>query len=286
MTKKQNFNIIRETVRNYYGGIAQSANPIYSPAECQCFSDGNSCCQSVDGLTMTIGANNYTLGDSTPIPAEITGLSLGCGDPVTLASLQPGQTVLDLGSGGGMDCFLAASRVGPAGKVIGVDMTAEMIALARSNQERLGIINVEFHQAEIEHLPLADNLVDVIISNCVINLSTNKPGVFQEAYRVLKPGGMVAFSDIVTVGALANDVKNDLNAWSSCLSGALDVGEFYQLLKDVGFINISITPTSVDEAQNVEVTDQKNTETKEFDEPAGPTQFFSAKITARKPIIK
>ncbi len=151
---------------------------------------------------------------------------MGCGDPITLASLQPGQTVLDLGSGGGIDCFMAAKKVGERGHVIGVDMTAEMLEKARLNQVKMGFKNVDFRLGEIEHLPVADNTVDVIISNCVVNLSPDKPQVFREAYRVLKPGGKLALSDIVTDGPLPQVVKDSLSAWAGCVAGALDVKDY------------------------------------------------------------
>ena len=283
MTKTQDPKIIRESVREYYGGIALTANPSTS-SECNCYTSTNSCCQSDDALAITIGANNYESKDSSTLQTEITGLSLGCGDPVTLASLKPGQTVLDLGSGGGMDCFLAASRVGLAGKVIGVDMTSEMITKARSNKTRLGIKNVEFCQGEIEQLPFDDNSMDVIISNCVINLSTDKPGVFREAFRVLRPGGMIAVSDIVTSGILPDNIKSDVNAWSSCLAGALDVSELYMMLRTEGFIDIAISPISGENSIEKPLKYQKGFETNPLPEQSGSFQIFSAKITASKPI--
>jgi ubiquinone/menaquinone biosynthesis C-methylase UbiE len=283
MTKTQDPKIIRESVREYYGGIALTANPSTS-SECNCYTSTNSCCQSDDALAITIGANNYGSKESSTLHAEITGLSLGCGDPVTLASLKPGQTVLDLGSGGGMDCFLAASRVGLAGKVIGVDMTSEMITKARSNKTRLSIKNVEFCQGEIEQLPFDDNSMDVIISNCVINLSTDKPGVFREAFRVLRPGGMIAVSDIVTSGILPENIKSDVNAWSSCLAGALDVSELYIMLRTEGFIDIAISPISGQNSIEKSLNYQKGFESNPLPEQSGSFKIFSAKITASKPI--
>jgi SAM-dependent methyltransferase len=175
-------------------------------------------------------------------------MSLGCGDPITLAALTPGQTVLDLGSGGGIDCFLAAKKVGPAGKVIGVDMTASMIERARANKKQLGAENVEFRLGEIEHLPVADNTVDVIISNCVINLSPDKPQVFREAFRVLKPGGKLAVSDIVTDGPLPEAVKSSLSAWAGCVAGALDVNEYIAGIGAAGFTKVELTPKYWDQA--------------------------------------
>lgn len=283
MVKPQDPKIIRESVKEYYGGIAFTANPSTS-SECHCCTGTNSCCQSDDALAITIGVNNYESKESSTLHAEITGLSLGCGDPVTLASLKPGQTVLDLGSGGGMDCFLAASRVGLAGKVIGVDMTSEMITKALSNKTRLGIKNVEFCQGEIEQLPFDDNSMDVIISNCVINLSTDKPSVFREAFRVLRPGGLIAMSDIVTSGILPDNIKSDVNAWSGCLAGALEVSDLHVLLRAEGFIDIVILPISGENSIEKPLNDHIGLETNPLHEQSGSYQFFSAKITASKPI--
>ena len=198
----------------------------------------------------------YEAEDVSELPAEVTDMSLGCGDPVTLASLQAGQTVLDLGAGGGIDCFLAAKRVGPAGHVIGVDMTPQMIDRARANKEKLGASNVEFRLGEIEHLPVADGSVDVVISNCVINLSPDKPQVFREAFRVLKPGGRLAVSDIVTDGPLPEVVKRDMSAWAGCISGALDRGEYIAAIEAAGFTDVVLTPVYWDK----EVVDEALTQ--------------------------
>jgi arsenite methyltransferase len=283
MAKTQDPKIIRESVREYYGGIAFTANPSTS-SECNCYTSTNSCCKSDDVLAITIGAKNYESKDSSTLHAEVRGLSLGCGDPVTLASLKTGQIVLDLGSGGGMDCFLAASRVGLMGKVIGVDMTSEMITKARSNKTRLGIKNVEFCQGEIEHLPIDNDSMDVIISNCVINLSTDKPGVFREAFRVLRPGGLIAVSDIVTTGILPENIKSDVNAWSSCVAGALEVRELHLLLKTEGFIEVAITPISDVIFPEKPLNDQIGIETHPLPVQSVSYQIFSAKITAMKPL--
>ena len=282
MAKTQDPKIIRDSIREYYGGIAFTANSSTSSG-CNCYTSSNPCCQSDDDLTITIGANNYDSEESSTLHAETRELSLGCGDPVTLATLKPGQSVLDLGSGGGMDCFLAASRVGFAGKVIGVDMTTEMITKAQSNKTRLGIKNVEFYQGEIEHLPIDDNSMDVIISNCVINLSSDKPAVFREAFRVLRPGGLIAVSDIITTGILPENVKSDLNAWSSCVAGALEVSELRLLLMIEGFVEIAITPITDEKFPEKSEIDHMDIETHSLPEQSGSYQIFSAKITARKP---
>ena len=210
---------VRAAVREHYGQIAERGG---GKDGCGC---GPDCCSPRSVVQIDKIAGLYEDPEVTSLPAEVTDLSLGCGDPVTLASLEPGQTVLDLGSGGGIDCFLAAAKVGPAGRVIGVDMTPAMIDRARRNKAKVGAENVEFRLGEIEHLPVADNSVDVAISNCVINLSPDKPQVFREIYRVLKPGGRLAVSDIVTDGPLPDAVKQDLAAWAGCVAGALDVAD-------------------------------------------------------------
>jgi ubiquinone/menaquinone biosynthesis C-methylase UbiE len=169
-------------------------------------------------------------------------LGLGCGNPQAIAALQPGETVLDLGSGAGFDCFLAVRQVGPTGQVIGVDMTAEMVAKARENAGAAGYANVEFRLGEIEHLPVADASVDVIISNCVINLSPDKPQVFREAFRVLRPGGRLAISDIVTTAPLPEEVRNDLALYAGCIAGAATIAELEAMLGESGFDNIRIQP--------------------------------------------
>jgi SAM-dependent methyltransferase len=227
---------IHAVVRQHYGEAAASFQP---KAQSGC-----GCSKSADELT---ASKLYPLSELDTLPEEVTGLSMGCGDPITLASLKPGQTVLDLGSGGGIDCFMAAKKVGETGYVIGVDMTAEMLEKARANQARLGFTNVEFRLGEIEHLPVADNTVDVIISNCVVNLSPDKPQVFREAYRVLRSGGRLALSDIVTDGPLPQEVKDSLSAWAGCVAGALDVKEYIADLEAAGFTQIELTPTYFDQ---------------------------------------
>jgi arsenite methyltransferase len=222
---------VRTAVRQRYGQAAASFQP-----------RSGRCCGSAEEAVDLNASKLYPLSELDTLPEEVTGLSMGCGDPITLASLKPGQTVLDLGSGGGIDCFMAAKKVGESGHVIGVDMTAEMLEKARANQAKLGFMNVEFRLGEIEHLPVADNTVDVIISNCVVNLSPDKPQVFQEAFRVLKTGGKLALSDIVTDGPLPQLVKNNMAAWAGCVAGALDVKEYIAGLEAVGFRNIELTP--------------------------------------------
>ncbi|HEY6074812.1 MAG TPA: arsenite methyltransferase, partial [Anaerolineales bacterium] len=197
-----------------------------------------SCCSSDSSL--------YPVELLTTLPEGETAVSYGCGDPITLASLKPGQTVLDLGSGAGLDCFFAARKVGETGRVIGVDMTPEMIERATASAARLNIPNVEFRQGFIEDLPVDSNTVDVVISNCVINLAPEKSPVFAEVFRVLKPGGKLAVSDIVTSGPLPEAIKNSLSAWAGCVAGAVEAGEYIAMMKAVGFMDISVTPVFFD----------------------------------------
>ncbi len=178
----------------------------------------------------------------TDIPTEVASFTLGCGDPITVAALQPGETVLDLGSGGGLDCFLAAKQVGPAGRVIGVDMTPEMLAKARANAAKLNAANVEFREGYLENLPVAEASMDVVISNCVINLSPDKPQVFREIFRVLKPGGRLSVSDIVTRGPMNPLVAKGLEEWAACVAGALDMADYTRGLAEAGFTDVLVRP--------------------------------------------
>jgi len=236
---------IHAAVRQHYGEAAASFQP-KAPASC-CGPTSSSTCGCSSGSVDAAASKLYPLSELETLPEDVTGLSMGCGDPITLASLKPGQTVLDLGSGGGIDCFMAAKKVGESGHVIGVDMTAEMLEKARYNQAKMGVKNVEFRLGEIEHLPVADGTVDVIISNCVVNLSPDKPQVFREAFRVLKPGGKLALSDIVTDGPLPQSVKDSLSAWAGCVAGALDVKDYMADLEAAGFTNVELTPVYFDQ---------------------------------------
>ena len=226
---------IRAAVRDRYGKIADNVQ-----SGCGCSPSQASCCDPGNDIQENLAIHLYQDTNVSDLPSEVTDISLGCGDPVTLASLTEGQTVLDLGSGGGIDCFLAAQKVGQTGKVIGVDMTPAMIDRARINKEKMGVKNVDFRLGEIEHLPVSDDSVDVIISNCVINLSPDKPGVFREAYRVLKPGGKLAVSDIVTEGDLPDIIKESLSAWAGCIAGAMDVNDYVKGLQEAGFVDVQV----------------------------------------------
>jgi len=268
---------VRPYVREHYGKIAEN---FASESAANCCSPANSSRSNSESRRIQL----YETSDVNLLPAEVTGLSLGCGDPITLAELLPGQTVLDLGSGGGIDCFLAARQVGPSGYVIGVDMTPSMLEKARLNKSKLNADNVEFRLGEIEHLPVADASVDVIISNCVIN-SPDKPQVMRESYRVLKPGGKLAVSDMVIDGPLPEEVKSSLSEWAGCVAGAPDKQEHIRFIQEAGFIDVQFTPAylpreTVDEA--VKSLDAALQQEVAADENLYQT-VFSARITARKP---
>jgi arsenite methyltransferase len=218
----------------------------YSQAALRVTSGGSSCC----GASPTSGcgpiiSNLYDAAQAGQIPEEAMLASLGCGNPTALAKLNPGETVLDLGSGGGIDVLLSARRVGPTGRAYGLDMTDEMLALAEDNKRKSGIANVEFLKGEIEHIPLPDNSVDLVISNCVINLSTDKDAVLREAFRVLKPGGRFAVSDVVTRGEVPAEIRDSVLLWVDCVAGALDENEYRRKLAAAGFEQIDLEPTRV-----------------------------------------
>ncbi|SRR5579875_196098 len=230
---------IKEVVREKYGELARQAK---AGGKLSC-GDASSCC---DAIT----SNLYGAADIAAIPEEALRASLGCGNPTALAELKPGEIVLDLGSGGGIDVLLSARRVGPSGKAYGLDMTDEMLALARENQRKSGIANVEFLKGEIEHIPLPENSVDVIISNCVINLSADKAQALREAFRVLKPGGRLAVSDVVTRGEIAPAVRQSVLLWIGCVAGALAEADYRAKLAEAGFEQIDIEPTRVYKADD------------------------------------
>lgn len=264
--------IVHEAVKDHYGAIARSMDSSVPMASC-CGSSGNACCgpsAAVGDLTAECGssAELYDLKMLEGLPLDVTALSLGCGDPVTIAALQSGETVLDLGSGGGMDCFLAARRVGIMGKVIGVDMTPDMLAKANANKARLGVRNVEFRQGQIEALPVEDNSVDVVMSNCVINLAPDKRVVFEEAFRVLKPGGRIAVSDIVAEGEFTPELRAQVDKWAECVTGAIDVDVYTGLMRSAGFADIQVADKVTAEAM--------------IEQRAGMPRLFSARVTARK----
>jgi arsenite methyltransferase len=229
---------IKDVVKEKYG---EAALRVLNGGASSCCGASASCGSDVDPITSGL----YDQGQATQIPEEALKASLGCGNPTALATLNPGETVLDLGSGGGIDVLLSARRVGPAGKAYGLDMTDEMLALARENQKKAGVDNVEFLKGEIEQIPLPDNSVDVIISNCVINLSADKDRVLREAFRVLKPGGRFAVSDVVTRGAMLPQIRERVLLWVGCIAGALEENEYRSKLDTAGFENISLEPTRI-----------------------------------------
>src|SRR6185312_12865859 len=229
---------IKEVVKEKYGQAALRVR-----------SGGSSCCGAsdalLDGSCDPITANLYDAAQTGSLPEDAVLASLGCGNPTALAQLKPGETVLDLGSGGGIDVLLSARRVGPTGKAYGLDMTDEMLNLACENQRKAGVENVEFLKGEIEHIPLPDNSVDVVISNCVINLSADKNRVLREAFRVLKPGGRFAVSDVVVRGKVPEAIRKNMLLWVGCIAGALEDYDYIRKLAKAGFDDIDIEPTRV-----------------------------------------
>jgi SAM-dependent methyltransferase len=238
---------LRTNVKQKYG---QAALRIQEGATDSSCCGSSACCGATTETWDPITANLYDDQQKAGIPIEAVLASLGCGNPTTLAELRDGETVLDLGSGGGIDVLLSARRVGPSGKAYGLDMTDEMLALANDNKQRAGATNVEFLKGEIEQIPLPDNSVDVIISNCVINLSGDKKKVLAEAFRVLKPGGRFAVSDVVVRGDVPEEIRANMELWIGCVAGALEETEFLQLLTDTGFENPSIEPTRIYKAED------------------------------------
>src|SRR5512144_1222062 len=223
----------------------------YARAALRVTAGGSSCCGTASsrGECDPITSRIYTEGETAGLPEAAVAASLGCGNPTALAELAPGETVLDLGSGGGIDVLLSARRVAPGGKAYGLDMTDEMLALARENQRKAGVTNVEFLKGEIEAIPLPDASVDVIISNCVINLSGDKDKVLREAFRVLKPGGRFAVSDIVVLGEVPADIRRSVELWAGCVAGALHQDEYRPKLAGAGFQEIDVEPTRIYQGQ-------------------------------------
>jgi SAM-dependent methyltransferase len=258
----------------------------YAEAALRVLNDETSCCgtsASCGTGADPITSNIYDATQAAQIPEEALKASLGCGNPTALATLTPGETVLDLGSGGGIDVLLSARRVGPAGKAYGLDMTEEMLALARQNQVKAGIENAEFLKGEIEHIPLPDNSVDVIISNCVINLAADKDRVLREAFRVLKPGGRFAVSDVVTRGAMLPEIRERILLWVGCIAGALEENEYRSKLAAAGFENIGIEPTRVYRIDDARVFLSGHGMDVDAIAPEVDGKFMSAFVRATKP---
>lgn len=289
---------IKEQVKQRYGAIAEQHLQPLAPielldsrpqAEASCCGPAGGCCSPGDSAqTGSLAQTLYQETDITALPDSVTLASLGCGNPTAIASLKPGETVLDLGSGGGIDCFISAKFVGPTGRVIGVDMTDRMLALANQNKAKLGLTNVEFRKGEIEHLPVESNSVDVIISNCVINLSPDKAAVFAEAFRVLKPGGRFAVSDMITEGQWSEQLKANVGAWAGCITGAIDQTEYLRLMRQVGFVEVRVESRdsyglealdSMDEASQETLTQNMDWTTVPAD-----VRLYSARIVAHKPV--
>ncbi len=214
--------------------VRQAVREVYAKAADGCVVPG--CCGPNPGASLQLG---YTAEDVAGVP-EGANLGLGCGNPQAIAALRPGETVLDLGSGAGFDCFLAAKQVGPTGRILGVDMTPAMISKARANAARVGAENVEFRLGEIEHLPVGDASIDVILSNCVVNLSPDKAAAFREAFRVLRPGGRVAISDVVATAPIPADLRGKLEAYTGCIAGAALIGDIERMLREAGFADIRV----------------------------------------------
>ncbi len=266
---------IKEVVKQKYG---QAALRVHT--------GGSSCCggrSAVDASCDPITSNLYDAAETGVLPENAVKASLGCGNPTALAQLNAGETVLDLGSGGGIDVLLSARRVGPAGKAYGLDMTDEMLALARENQRKAGVQNVEFLKGEIEDIPLPDNSVDVIISNCVINLSADKDRVLAEAFRVLKPGGRFAVSDVVVRGEVPSEVRRNMELWVGCIAGALEDSDYRGKLARAGFGDITIEPTRVYNVEDArQFLDGQGVDVDAI-APVVDGKFMSAFIRAVKP---
>jgi arsenite methyltransferase len=233
-------------------GVRDLVKQKYGQAALRVASGETSCCGSTTSQTSCdpVTSNLYGTAETADLPREAVAASLGCGNPAALAELKPGETALDLGSGGGIDVLLSARRVGPTGKAYGLDMTDEMLALARENQRKAGVTNVEFLKGEIEHIPLPADSVDVVISNCVINLSADKDAVLAEAFRVLKPGGRFAVSDVVVRGAVPSEIRRNVELWIGCVAGALEESEYRAKLAKAGFEHIDVEPTRIYTAES------------------------------------
>jgi len=266
---------LKDVVKEKYGQAAQRVAK----------GQGSSCCGSASsrGTADPITSNLYACGETAALPAEAVAASLGCGNPTALAELHAGEVVLDLGSGGGIDVLLSAKRVGPTGKAYGLDMTDEMLALARDNQRKAGVANVEFLEGEIENIPLADASVDVIISNCVINLSADKDRVLAEAFRVLKAGGRFAVSDVVVRGEVPAEIRRNVELWIGCVAGALEETEYRDKLAKAGFESISVEPTRVYRVEDAREFLAAHGLDAEAIAPQVDGKFMSAFVRAIKP---
>jgi SAM-dependent methyltransferase len=269
---------IQQAVREKYGAIASSVANASAPGGC--------CGPTACGCADPISTNLYSDAETRGLPSDAVKASLGCGNPTALIDLQAGQTVLDLGSGGGIDVLLSAKRVGPTGKAYGLDMTDEMLALARENQRQAGAANVEFLKGTIEAIPLPDNSVDVIISNCVINLSSDKDAVLREAFRVLKPGGRFAVSDVVVRGAVPADMRRSMELWVGCIAGALEETEYANKLRAAGFADVEVETWRVYKVDDARAFLTESGVDVDRLAPEVEGRFTSAFVRARKPEAK
>ena len=270
---------IKSVVKDKY---AQAALSVATGTKGSCCSRGpgdSQCCDPITG-------NLYEAAQTDELPEAAVLASLGCGNPTVLAELKPGEVVLDLGSGGGIDVLLSAKRVGPSGKAYGLDMTDEMLALANENKRKAGLQNVEFLKGEIENIPLPDNAVDVIISNCVINLSADKDRVLREAFRVLKPGGRFAVSDVVTRGDIPAEIRKSILLWVGCVAGALDENDYRAKLTAAGFQNVDIEPTRVYRAEDAKSFLEDRGMDASVIGPQVDGKFMSAFVRAAKPVAR
>ena len=268
---------IKEVVKSRYGEAARRAAAGKS-ASCCSAESAIICCDP-------ISSNLYAAGETAGLPQQAVAASLGCGNPTALAQLRAGETVLDLGSGGGIDVLLSARRVGPTGKAYGLDMTDDMLALARENQRKAGVENVEFMKGEIENIPLPENSVDVVISNCVINLSADKDRVLRETFRVLRPGGRFAVSDVVVRGTVPAEIRRNVELWVGCVAGALDEEEYRSKLAAAGFREIEVEPTRVYSVEDARQFLTAQGIDVDAIAPAVDGKFASAFIRAKKPAV-
>ena len=269
---------IHQAVREKYGAIASAVSKESSNTSC--------CGPATCGCGDPITSNLYSDAETSGLPAQAVAASLGCGNPTALLDLKPGQTVLDLGSGGGIDVLLSAKRVGPTGKAYGLDMTDEMLALARENQRKAGATNVEFLKGTIEAIPLPDDSVDVIISNCVINLSSDKDAVLREAFRVLRPGGRFAVSDVVVRGDVPAEIRRSMELWVGCIAGALEEQEYVAKLRSAGFADVEVEPWRIYKMDDARAfLTEKGIDVDRL-APRVDGRFASAFVRARKPEAK
>ena len=266
---------VHNAVREKYGAIAKAVGKT-----------GGCCGPTACGRGDPITSDLYSDAETKDLPADAVAVSLGCGNTTALIQLEPGQVVLDLGSGGGIDVLRSAKKVGPSGKVYGLDMTDEMLALARENQRKAGATNVEFLKGTIEAIPLPENSVDVIISNCVINLSTDKDAVVREAFRVLKPGGRFAVSDVVVRGHVAPDIRRNMELWVGCIAGALEEGEYDSKLRAAGFADVEVEPWRIYTVEDARAFLAETGFDVDRLAPEIDRRFASAFVRARKPELK